>query len=275
MSSYISEFNYQILGPDGGHKWVFLHGLMGFGLNWRRIASDLTKSGQNQALIFDQRGHGRSMKPLTGYAPDDFADDLHLITDELGWNRFFLVGHSMGGRNAVAFAHKFPQKVEKLVIEDIGPEGDADAPAYYQWLLNLVPTPFSSKLQAKEFFMNEFPKLIFGKTENPDTLGSFLYTNLEDKPDGTVDWRFHKEAIILSVLQGRAKDFWQEFRALPMETLIIRGEASSHLSRAVFERMKVSNPRISGVEISNAGHWVHSEQPEQFLAAIRLFTQQS
>lgn len=270
MSSYLSQFNYQILGPENGRRWVFLHGLMGYGLNWRSIAKGLEAT--EQVLIFDQRGHGKSFKPLTGYAPEDFADDLDLIVQELNWDKFILVGHSMGGRNALSYAHKFPEKIEKLIIEDIGPEGNPSAPDYYRWLLGLVPTPFVNKLRAKEFFMNEFKPLIKGKVENPDTLGQYFYSNIIEMPDGQADWRFSKEAILSAVLQGRAKDQWSELRSLPMDTLIVRGETSKELSHEVFVKMSVSNPRVSGVEIPNAGHWVHSDQPQLFLGTIRKFT---
>ncbi|PIS09755.1 MAG: alpha/beta hydrolase [Bdellovibrio sp. CG10_big_fil_rev_8_21_14_0_10_47_8] len=270
MSSYLSQFNYQLLGVESGRCWVFLHGLMGYGLNWRKIATGLQDT--ERILIFDQRGHGKSWKPLTGYAPDDYADDLYLILQELGWDRIILVGHSMGGRNALAFAHKFPEKVERLVIEDMGPEGVASAPDYYRWLLDVVPTPFANKLQAKEFFMNQFKPLVKGRVENPETLGAYFYSNIQEQPDGSADWRFSKQAIIDTVVQGRANDQWDAFRALPMPTLIVRGQDSKELSREIFEKMKLANPRVEGVEIPNAGHWVHSDQSDQFLEVIRKFT---
>lgn len=270
MSSYLSQFNYQLFGPENGRKWVFLHGLMGYSQNWRKIISGLEAT--ERVLVYDQRGHGKSHKPLTGYAAEDYADDLFLITQELGWEQFILVGHSMGGRNALMFAHKFPEKLIKLVIEDIGPEGDLSAPDYYKWLFGLVPTPFATKLAAKEFFMNDFPDLVKGRSEQPGTLGLYLYSNIVDLPDGKADWRFSKEAMLSTVVQGRAKDHWTELRNLPVETLIIRGERSKELSHEVFQRMTLANPRIQGVEIANAGHWVHADQPQEFLKAIKQFT---
>jgi esterase len=270
MSSYLSQFNYQITGPESGRRWVFLHGLMGYGLNWRRIAKGIEDT--ERVLTYDQRGHGKSWQPLTGYAAEDYADDLYLITQELGWDKFILVGHSMGGRNAMEFAHKFPEKVEKLIIEDIGPESDSSAPDYYRWLLGIVPTPFASKLEGKEFFLNQFKSLVKGRTSNPDTLGQYLYSNIIDKPDGSADWRFSKEAIVATVLQGRAKDRWKEFRALPMPILVIRGENSDELSLDVYRQMLLANPRVQGVQVHDAGHWVHFDQPEEFLRAIRKFT---
>lgn len=249
---------------------MFLHGLMGYGNNWRKIASGLQQT--DQVLTYDQRGHGKSMKPATGYAPEDFADDLFLITQELGWEKFVLVGHSMGGRNAMNFAFRFPQKLEKLVIEDIGPEGDSSAPAKYRRLLGMVPTPFSTKLHAKEFFLNEFKPLAAAEGfKNLDTLGMYLYSNLIDVTDGGIDWRFSKDAILSAVIQGRAKDRWNELEGLTVSTLLIRGSDSDELSHETYERILKCNPLIKGVEIANAGHWVHYEQAEQFLQSIREF----
>lgn len=271
IPSYLSQFNYQITGPESGRKWVFLHGLMGYALNWRRIISDLEKT--ERVLVYDQRGHGKSMKPMTGYAAEDYADDLFLITQELNWDQFILVGHSMGGRNALMFAHKFPEKVEKLIIEDIGPEGDPKALEYYRSLLGLVPTPFSEKRAAKDFFSNQFPELLksLGSAENAQQLGAYFYANLVENASGQMDWRFSKQAILDSVLLGRAKDHWNELRQLPMSTLFIRGQNSKELSHEVFKKVLNANPRIQGVEISNAGHWVHSDQPLVFLKAIKDF----
>jgi esterase len=268
MPSYLERFNYQLNGPEEGRKWVFLHGLMGYGSNWRKVVSQLEKD--NRILTFDQRGHGRSWQPLAGYASEDYADDLFQIAKELGWQKFILVGHSMGGRNALLFAHKYAEMVEKLVIVDIGAEARPEAITYYQKLLAAIPAPFTSKLAAKEFFMNVFPRLPIAH-ENLLTLGQYLYSNLEDKEQGVVSWRFSPEAIIASVNQGRAKDVWSELRTLSMETLIIRGANSPELSKEEFLRMLAANPRIIGKEINNAGHWVHADQPQEFVRILLDF----
>lgn len=315
MSSYLSRFNYQIYAPAKRSPlptkyWVFLHGLMGYGQNWRKIAQALTQQSNvlNYVLVFDQRGHGKSMKPLTGYAPDDYAEDLALILDELAnpmpsesdannnngeaidpsvlpsasvltsssssasspWSKIILVGHSMGGRNALMFASKFPERLEKLIIVDIGPDSRPEAPNYYKGLLEMAPTPFVSKQSAKQFFYNEFPKLA-KSFKQPQTLGAYLYSNIDENPDGSADWRFSKEAMIQSVVQGRAQDHWRELRALSMPTLVVRGSESEDLTKDEFQRMCLANPRIHGVEIPQAGHWVHFDRPQEFLQALLDF----
>lgn len=291
MSSYLDQFNYQFLsgGADGTAKrwtlaevqaenaspgltrWVFLHGLMGYAINWRKIT---TLMGPNDlCFIFDQRGHGHSLKPSHGYAPEDYADDLKRLVDEIGWSKFNLVGHSMGARNALVYASRYAESLNLLVLEDLGPEGSDEALPYYQRLLDAVPTPFASKREAKEFFMNDFRQVpVRGDRE---TIGLYFYSNIVETPDGRADWRFSKQAILDSVRQGRAKDHWNEFRALSMPTLIIRGSESAELSREIFQKMGYANPRAELVEIADAGHWVHYDQPEKFVEALKSFAMKS
>ncbi len=153
---FLSNFNYSILGSNESQRVVFVHGLMAFSANWRKIASRI--QNDFQCLIYDQRGHGRSFKPPSGYTPEDFAQDLDKITTELGWTSFHLVGHSMGGRNAMVFADLFPQKVRTLTIEDMGPDSDSQAVKYYENMLNFIPTPFLNKDEYKQFFLQRFEK---------------------------------------------------------------------------------------------------------------------
>lgn len=266
--SYLDLFHYQITGPENGRRWVFVHGLMGYLNNWRKIASGLEAT--ERIFVFDQRGHGRSLKPATGYTTEDYSEDLYRLTEDLGWDRFILVGHSMGGRNAMNFAYRYPEKVTHLVVEDIGPEAAKNAGTYYEDLLGIVPTPFANRQEAKEFFQTEF--LARAKTrDKAAVLAQFLYANLEEKPNGTMDWRFSKSGILESVMQGNPHDRWREVESLRMPTLWIRGENSQDLSHESFEKILRSNQMIRGVEIPGAGHWVHSDQPGLFLLALQEF----
>lgn len=264
--SYLQNFKYEIHGVDGAEKVVFLHGLMGSGANWRKITSQLKVD--YQVLTFDQRGHGWSFKPPKGYTPEDYAIDLKLILDELGWEKVHLVGHSMGGRNALRFAFKFPQRLLSLTIEDIGPEGNPEAMQRTLRLLDLVPAPFPDKASAKKFFAEEFPALIATHPQK-EILGPYLFTNIEEKPDGTADWRFFKDGIVESLKLGHFKERWEEVTGLTLPTLWIRGELSEDLTRPEFEKILKSNPKIKGVEIAGAGHWIHYEKPTEFLNVLR------
>ena len=255
------------MNSEDGRKWVFLHGLMGSSANWRKILSGL---GGDSFLALDQRGHGRSFQPNTGYRAVDYAEDLYKIVQELGWRTFILVGHSMGGRNALVFADRYPGMVEKLVIEDIGPDPVPGALEYYQNMLGKIPTPFADKAKAKAFFAEEWP-LLAQSYQNPFVLGQYLYSNLQEDPEGKMDWRFSKNGILSSVSEGRLDDGWGMLKRLTMPTLLIRGENSIELPRDIYVTMLTSNHRVRGVEISNAGHWVHADQSQEFLRNILEF----
>ncbi len=264
----LTDFHYKITGPENGTHWVFLHGLMGFLNNWQKVIAGL--GPEQSCLTYDQRGHGRSWKPQTGYHPEDYSSDLKMILQSLGWQKITLVGHSMGGRNALNFAARFPEVVERLILEDISPEGRADQLTYFKNLLGVVPVPFPDRESARAFFRDEFAQV--AKTrDNPAVIGAFLNANLEEQPDGIMDFRFSQKAIFESVGAGLERSRWDEVAVLRCPTLLIRGENSQELSQETFERMQGANPLIQGVIIPRAGHWVHSDQPQMYLQAIRQF----
>lgn len=269
---YLDQFYYNLSGPENGSKWVFLHGLMGYANNWRTIIRAFESNAR--CLAYDQRGHGKSIKPQSGYAPEDYAHDLLLILDDLQWDKITLVGHSMGGRNAIHFAFKYPERVNKLVIEDIGPEGDPYALRYYQALFDLIPTPFSDRRTAKDFLMTEFVKKAHTR-DNAQMIAEYFYANMTELENEwgaiVVDWRFSKEAILESVAQGRAQDRWHEVQSLQVPTLLIRGELSKELSTETFQKMLACNEKIQGAEILGAGHWVHYDKSKEFIETIKKF----
>lgn len=176
----------------------------------------------------------------------------------------------MGGRNALEFAAHFSRIVKVLVIEDIGPEANVAAADRIERLLQLVPTPFATRTEARDFFENQYVAKISFYPE-PAVMSRFLLSNIEQKPDGQMDWRFAKEAILKSMREGRKEDHWDVFANLKMPVLIVRGEKSTDLSRPVFERMLAILPRAKGVEIPGAGHWVHFEQPDAFVRTLKEF----
>ena len=281
MSSVLSQFNFQILPPVTNSekpsslppplRVVFLHGLMGSLRNWKSVVLAFQREvPHSEILVFDQRGHGRSFKPESGYSPKDYAQDLLQIVDSLNWPSFALVGHSMGGRNALAFASLYPQKVQKLTIEDIGPDPHPEVLQQYEKLLDSIPTPFADKRQEKNLLMNHFHQIQW-KRDPKGLLGQFLYTNLEEKPDGQVDWIFSRQAILDSVREGRQKDSWTEWESLQCPVLLLRGESSRELTDGVFHQMLQRQTKAKGVQIPNAGHWVHYDQPQIFVRVLCEF----
>lgn len=265
---YLDQFFHQLTGSGANPKIVFLHGLMGFGNNWRKIISHF--EDEFHCLSFDQRGHGRSFKPPSGYSPEDYAQDLKHILDDLGWDKINLVGHSMGGRNALSFAHMYPQYINKLIIVDISPEMDPHGVAYYENLIMSIPTPFLSREDLKAYFREEFIRTSATR-EKAEVLAAYFSANIVEQPDGSWDWRFYRDGIIQSLYDGRIRNRWFEVSELKSPTLWVRGELSKDLEDKTFKEILASNQNIQGVTISGAGHWVHADQPLLFVENLKTF----
>lgn len=261
----IARLHHRILGPattqNAAAPLVLLHGLMGFAANWGKIWPLFQEI--RPILVLDQRGHGRSEKPIAGYAPSDYAEDLAFLLREIGWHHCHIVGHSMGGRVALRFASLFPEMTLSLTMEDSGAEANPDRVAWIRDLLASVPTPFHDRNTAKRFFEENF-------RDDPMT-GSFLHANLETKDSGEINWRFHPPGMIETVATGRATDAMAEFRNLRAPTLLIRGSRSLEFPRLEAARMAASRPGVELVEIAGAGHYVHAEKPREFAAVLVAF----
>ncbi|ABK45455.1 alpha/beta hydrolase fold protein [Magnetococcus marinus MC-1] len=268
----VAALHYRVTGEADAPPWVFLHGLMGAGQNWRRIVRGMQQG--RQILTYDQRGHGRSAKPAQGYALEDYANDLLMLVDALGWSRFVLVGHSLGGRVALCFAHAYPQRLRGLVIVDIGPGGQNQIADRSAKLLEMIPTPFADKAAAKHYFAHTFAQQAHAAGWGAVArLGAFLYSNLHVSEQGQVDWRFYKPGMLASVAAPAQQPRWDQLHGLSMPTLLMRGEHSDYLSPETFRQMVACNAHIQGVQIPQAGHWVHADQPEAFMAQLHHFEQ--
>lgn len=245
---------------NGKKPWIiFLHGLLGSHRNWLKITPAFEKDFN--ILCVDQRGHGKSERPTQGFTPLDFAEDIHGLMHDLKIPHAAIVGHSMGGRNALMLAHNYPNHVSHLVLEDIGPESTYESGYAVVAKLKKIPVPFKNKILAKEFLLNEF---------GDPQMGNFLYTRLKEDQGGVV-WDFPMSMVEEIINQGRSKNLWDEVRSLQCPTLVVRGQNSLDFSPDEYEKMLSINPQIQGAVIADCGHWVHFEKPKEFCNVVGEF----
>ncbi len=102
-------------GGQGGIPIVFVHSFAGDSSHWSAQLEEFRKV--RRAVAFDLRGHGGSdPSPDGSYAVENFADDIGAVAEALGLERFYLVGHSLGGVAALSFAGSHPERVAGLVL---------------------------------------------------------------------------------------------------------------------------------------------------------------
>ena len=107
--------HYKEIGE--GKPLVILHGLFGTSDNWQTHAKKLGE--YYRVILVDQRNHGHS--PWSeDFTYEHLADDLERLILHLGIDQFTLIGHSMGGKTAMYYSQKYPNRLEKMVVVDIG-----------------------------------------------------------------------------------------------------------------------------------------------------------
>jgi pimeloyl-ACP methyl ester carboxylesterase len=247
-------------GGEGRRPLLLLHGFTGNAHAWDTLSIALQPHFHVYAL--DQRGHGDS-DPADTYNAKVAFDDLTGVTAQLGLTSLVLVGLSMGGRNAMYFTAQRPEAVQQLVVVDIGPEIStraSQAPAGPP-----EPDTWESIEQAARHLhrANPLPGIHYYRW--------VVAHSLRQRPDGALVWAWHP-SVKLRRSTGDI-DWWAIVRAIRPPTLLLRGEHSPVLDREVAERMVKELPRGTFVEIPQAVHTLHEDNPEAVLTALREFLQ--
>jgi pimeloyl-ACP methyl ester carboxylesterase len=252
-------------GRIGGPPVCFLHGGSAHA-HWFDAVTPAV-AGRHHVLALDQRGHGESGWPATpAYATEDFARDLVGVLDALGWERAALVGHSMGGHNAMAFAAWYPERVTALVIVDSRPALPGDRLSRMHARGHRPPRHHPSLAAAVAAF-----RLLPADTiADPALLAHLAEVGTVRREQG---WRLRFDPQCNGSRQP--VDAWPLLPRITAPTLIVRGGRSPILPPDMAERMRKSIPRCSLVEIADAYHHLVLDRPAEFAAALRRFLEET
>jgi esterase len=214
-------------------------------------------------LALDQRGHGESAwASPPAYATEDFVADLAGMLDQLGWARAVVVGHSMGGHNAMAFAAWHPDRVRALVIVDARPAVPGERLDRMHARGRRPPRRYPTLEAAAEAF-----RLLPRETVADPALLAHLGRTSVGARDGHFVPRFDPAAYGAR----RPVDAWPLLGRITAPTLIVRGALSPILPADLAERMREAIPDAALVEIAGAYHHLVLDQPEAFAGALATF----
>ena len=260
---------------DAGPPVVFVHGLFGQGKNWTTVAKGL--ADRHRVTLLDLPNHGHS--PWTDRV--DYVDMARLVADELEQlnEPATLVGHSMGGKVAMQLALRRPELLRALVVVDVAPTaypesgGRTDDPdeeaspfaAYIAAMRALDLDQLTTREDAEAALRSVVPSRM---------VRSFLLQSLVREGLGTAGgwrWRLNLEALARDL--GHLRGFPEPPPGATFDgpVLWVAGANSTYVLPEDRARMDELFPATRLVRIKNAGHWVHSEQPEVFLETLRRF----
>lgn len=253
---------FRRLGRPGATPVIILHGLFGTSDNWGTVGKELAEPSDPQAdaldvFLVDLRDHGRSPHTEAISYPL-MAADVHAMIEQQGLQRVVLVGHSMGGKTAMAFAQRWPALLQKLVVIDIGPRAHANNQAH---IIEALRTADLSVGRTRK----EVEAGISALVKEPGVV-QFLMKNLYWKTEQELAWRVNVP-LLHQALDAILADIGPDVVRVP--TVFVRGGQSDYILREDIPAIKEQFPNSTIETVPYAGHWVHAQAPDEVVAIIR------
>jgi pimeloyl-ACP methyl ester carboxylesterase len=249
------RLHYREYGSASGPPLVVLHGLFGSLNNWHSHAREF--SALRTVYTIDARNHGASPHDPDATYPAmsadllEFFDDHHIATA-------IVMGHSMGGKTAMQFAADHPGRVDALIIVDM-----AERPyePVHQDIFDALERVDPGMYATRDDVDRELAKTIV-----KEPVRQFLTANIIRDEAGRMRWRMNVPALkaCYDQLAGRV-DIPAPFNK---PILFIRGGRSKFITPEDEREISLRHPHARVLTVSDAGHWVHAEQPAEFRAIV-------
>lgn len=248
-----------------GPLMLFLHGITANRMVWQPVVDALANDFRTVAV--DQRGHGESEAPPTGYTANDYARDVDRLITALGEEDAIVIGHSLGARNALAAACLSPSRIRAVVAIEF--------------------TPF---IDATIFDALEV-RVLGGARDfgSPDEITTYLRRRYERLPDDAISRRttygyvqigdtFRPKAAAHAMAETARylrEDITAAVKQLVTPTLIVRGAESTFVRADAYEATRELRPDLRTLVVPGTDHYVPEEAPEEVADAIRQFLTES
>lgn len=257
MTVRLSYQEYGDGGAETASPLIIAHGLFGSARNFHTLAQKLAAT--RRVLVVDMRNHGASPWAESMDYRDLGADLGALIRDQAD-GRAVILGHSMGGKAAMALALAEPELVAGLIVADIAPIDYSHSHlGYVQAMQGLDLSEISRRSEADPLLAETIPQ---------PGIRAFLLHNLLIE-DGKLRWQLNLETLGDEMPQiiGWPKDLAEKSYDGP--TLFLYGGASSFGVAEAEHEIHRRFPQARLQEIAGAGHWLHAEKPVEFLNAVQ------
>jgi pimeloyl-ACP methyl ester carboxylesterase len=249
---------------------LVLHGILGSGANWRSFARRLATARPEQGFVLvDLRMHGQSQGAPPPHTLEAVAEDLVRLDASLALPVPVtgVMGHSFGGKAALAYAARAGRVLDEVWILDASPGTRRDRASSTEAVLHAlraVPQPLPSR---ERFFE------IIAEHGQPRSIADWLAMNLRHADDG-YRLRLDLDAVEALLDAYFATDLWpvlEQAEAAQAFHLVIGGQSNAldAEDRARLDAIAARNPRVHPHLLAEAGHWVHVDAPDALFALLR------
>jgi esterase len=262
------KLHYLDFGNNEKPPLVCIHGLSGNAHNFDALAPQLHDA--YHVISVDVRGRGDSeWGPSGDYNTAAYVNDLAAMLEALMIDRVTLVGTSMGGMISIGYAGGFPERVAKLVLNDVGPEIDQAGVKRITSYMTTSPTDFANLNEVVAYYRENYPPM---RAVPEAVLAEFVQRSVKPAAGGRLTWKL--DPAIRNVPRtgsaARPVDMWVPFARIAAPVLVVRGAESDILSRATTDRMARALRNMRTVEVPGVGHAPSLAEPEA-LKAIKEF----
>jgi esterase len=251
-----------------GPPLVILHGLYGSSDNWVTIAKTLGE--RFTVYLPDQRNHGQSPHSEK-HDYDSMRDDLFELVNDLSLKKIFLVGHSMGGKTAISFALKWPERLDGLLIADISPftyeTNGHSAHTQHYTILNAILSFDSGKISSRSEVDQKLKDKIPAEKER-----SLIMKNLLRTSDNKFAWKINASSLLANlnkIMEGikRTTDYNLQITGFPV--VFLRGGNSDYIPDSDLKDILHVFPAAEIIDIPGAGHWIQVDKPDEVVKYIK------
>jgi pimeloyl-ACP methyl ester carboxylesterase len=258
--------------PRTKHALILLHGYGETAAVWEEAAGELAR--EYRVIAIDQRGHGGSQRASDhNYSRTSQVEDLETFIEALALRTVTLIGHGMGGANALCYAAEHPEVVSALVVIEAAPEVLRTGVETMRRLFASAEV-FTTIDDAIEAFQEFYPYA------TQEQLARRVRASLAVTAEGSYAWDF--DPIFRDATarppepdpgQRRMVNLWDCVERVQCPVMIVRGSETDMLTPEAVQRLhrRIPGSRVSLIE--EAGHAVPSDQPAALGQHIREFLQ--
>ncbi|HEU5139274.1 MAG TPA: 2-succinyl-6-hydroxy-2,4-cyclohexadiene-1-carboxylate synthase [Bacillales bacterium] len=255
MDVSVNDIHMHIEMAGIGQSMVVLHGFTGSSSNWQSFFPSWSRD--LQVIAPDLIGHGRSSAPEDAgrYTMDKAADDLAALLDQLEVQKAYVLGYSMGGRLALTFAIRHPDRVLSLLLESSSPGLESEQKRKERMERDEALADRIEQIGV-EAFVNEWEKVPLFATQSAEIRKQLRIQRLQNRERGLA-------GSLRGMGTGAQRPLWQKLSSLEMPVKLVVGEWDHKFCR-IAEEMNERLPDGDIVTVPNAGHTIHVEQSRFF-----------
>jgi len=259
------RLHYLDWGNRDAQPMLLLHGFTGHAHVWDDFAIAFKR--HYHVIALDQRGHGESQwSQESDYTLDAHFTDIAGFVDTLDLNDIVLIGHSMGGRNALYYAACVPERVQKLIVIDSRLETKT---ASNRALMKLL-TRFPAQADSLDQVVKAMQKLYtYVPVKTAYHISKYGYK--QTKPGAYTPKYDTRMSLKCEKADYSVENISFLLKNISCPALIVRGEKSPFLSREDARKIGKRIPDAVFSEISKATHMPVQENPEAFNAVVQKF----